>query len=192
MYRVSFIIAFVVAVMLFGCTPSPPSVLLLLRERGEEGAKPETYEAVEMKRMLEEAGFKVAMASVSGLTDSVLKLRDVKAVDYAGFMVPCMNLRGEWIARPGEAAIVKQAVAAGKPIAAQHGALIILGEAGVMKGRRYAARQNLQHLPEFADAVYSDIGVVQDRSIITSADCPRFPSDGTVELTQLLIAELKK
>jgi len=51
--------------------------------------------------------------------------------------------------------------------------------------------------PRFVGAIYSGRNVVQDGNIITSGVCPwikklRGWPDGTAELTQKLIAELKK
>jgi putative intracellular protease/amidase len=106
---------------------------------------------------------------------------------------------------PEAVAIVKYAVAEGKPVAAQFGSVIILAQAEVMKGKKYAffsdplkpAPWRKITDPRFVDAIYSGRGVVQDGKIITSGTCPMlermsgFP-DGTVKLTQAFIDELKK
>ena len=98
-------------------------------------------------------------------------------------------------------AIVKRALTEGKPVAASPFSVIILAEAGVLKGKKYAfARDPLKTDenwkltdPRFIDAIYSGPGIVQDGKIITSGACP-FMERGwglqsrTVELTQTFIA----
>ena len=62
----------------------------------------------------------------------------MKVADYAGFIMPCMAVGlfpGPPVA-PEAVAIVKQAVAEGKPVAAQFGSVIILAQAGVLKGKK--------------------------------------------------------
>lgn len=128
-----------------------------------------------------------------------LKLADVEVADYVGLIIPCMAV-GTWTAAiaPEAVAIVKQAVAEGKPVAAQRGGVVIVAQAGVLAGRRYAfllAGRDPRGDPRFADAIYSGTGVVQDGNIITSAVCSERAKrhglpDGTAELTQALIAEL--
>ena len=166
-----------------------------------------------MVTMLEKAGFEVVVATASATpiaSENVtlkpaLKLVDVKVADYVGFIMACMAV-GIIPAppQPPEAvAIVKQAAADGKPIAAQFGAVQILAEAGILKGKRYAfmfdplgARLGPNKDPRFVGAIYGGRNVVQDGNIITSGICPyvgasrRMP-DGTAELTQKLIAEIK-
>ena len=131
----------------------------------------------------------------------------MKVADYVGFIMPCMavgGIPGPPVA-PEAVAIVKQAVAEGKPVAAQFGSVIILAQAGILKGKKYAFFSDpLKPNPSrkftdsrFADAIYSGRGVVQDGNIITSGTCPllarAFGSpDGTSQLTQTFIAEVKK
>jgi putative intracellular protease/amidase len=173
-----------------------------------------TKEVGVMVTILEKAGFEVEVATVSAApiaSENVtlkpdLKLIDVKVADYVGFIMACMAV-GIIPAPPQPpvaVAIVKQAAAQGKPIAAQFGAVQILAEAGILKGKRYAfmfdplsPRLGPQKDPRFVDAIYSGMDVVQDGNIITSGICPyvgasRGIPDGTAELTQTLIAELKK
>jgi putative intracellular protease/amidase len=155
-----------------------------------------TEEVGVMVGMLEKSGFEVEVATASGepiASKNVtlkpdLKLLDVKVADYAGFIMACMavGIIPSPPQPPEAVSIVKQAVAQGKPIAAQFGAVQILAEAGILKGKRYAA-----------GAIYSGRDVVQDGNIITSGVCPYIKQmrgwpDGTAELTQKLIAELKK
>ena len=168
-----------------------------------------------MRRMLMFAGFKVEVATASGRTivsptmdlKPDMILANVKKEDYVGFIMPCMavgGIPGPPVA-PEAVELVKYAVAEGKPVAAQFGSTIILAQAGVLKGKKYAFFSDpLKPTPyrkitdpRFTDAIYSGRGVVQDGKIFTSGTCPMiekvtgFP-DGTAELTQMFIDELKK
>ena len=128
--------------------------------------------------------------------------------------MPCMavgGIPGPPIA-PETITIVQQAVAAGKPVAAQQGSVIILAHAGVLKGKKYTYPADPTKTspgipvtdPKFNDATYSGMGVIQDGVIITSAVCPTVEKmakqqgwgegfiDGTPELTRMLISSLKK
>jgi putative intracellular protease/amidase len=135
-----------------------------------------------------------------------LKLSEVKVDDYAGFILPCMAV-GQFPGPPVShvaVSIVKQAVAKGKPVAAANGSVIILAEAGALKGRRYAYVDDpLNQIPpntkdsRFEGAIYSGPGVVQDGNIITSGVCPIAEAftgmhDCTPELTQAFIAQLAR
>jgi putative intracellular protease/amidase len=112
---------------------------------------------------------------------------------------------------PETIAIVQQAVAAGKPVTAQMGAVIILAHAGVLKGKKYTYPADPTKPsasvpvadPKFNDAIYSGKGVIQDGVVITSGVCPNVEKvtkqqgmegfvDGTPELTRMLISSLKK
>ena len=199
------LILVVAACNVYAETQNSGKVLLIPRE-GE--VEPEILELMLAKEvgvmvsMLEEAGFEVLVASVSGKpfkgTDTTLepdmKLADVKVADYDGFIMPCMTVDTP----PPEASrVVKQAVAAGKPVAAQFGAVNTLAEAGVLTGKRYAIFSEPEEDTRFAGATYSGNGIVQDGNIITSGICPYIAreeslTDGTPKLTQTLIDELKK
>ena len=171
-----------------------------------------TKEVGVMTDMLQKAGFKVVVANVSGQPieglikklKPELKLSEVKVDDYAGFILPCMavGMFPSPPVSPVAVSIVKQAVAKGKPVAAQLGSVNILAEAGVLKGKRYAFVQDpLNPLPpnekgsRFKGAIYSGRGVVQDGMIITSGICPAMEAatgmrDCTPELTRAFIAKL--
>jgi putative intracellular protease/amidase len=176
-------------------------VLLIAREWLGSAKKQymNTTEAFVMKSMLEEAGFKVVIASASGRTflrgdkilESDLKLAEVKIPDYVGFIIPCMAIY-TWDVKPEEVAIAKQIVAAGKPVAAQRKGVYILAQAGVLAGKRHSYDIKA-HDTRFDAAIYSGEGIVQDGNIITSTYCSYFSSqDQTVELTKALIVELQK
>jgi len=162
--------------------------------------------------MLQKAGFKVVVANESGqpIEGIIRKLKpdmrlsEVKVDDYAGFILPCMAV-GAWPPPPVSPlviSIVKQAVAKGKPVAAQYGSVNTLAEAGVLKGKRYAFLQDRfnPYPPQkrdwrFEGAIYSGSGIVEDGMIITSGVCPSIESttglrEGTPELTRAFIAKL--
>jgi len=168
-----------------------------------------------MTEMLQEAGFKVVVANVSGQPiegiisklKPDMKLSEVKVDEYAGVILPCMGVGlfpGPPVS-PLAVSIVKQALAEGKPVAAPLGSAYILAEAGLLKGRRYAfiddpsidipriRRKDLR----FEGAIYSGSGVIQDGNIITSGVCPATEGwmgkpDCTLELTRAFIAELRR
>jgi putative intracellular protease/amidase len=196
-------------------TKPGPKVLLIPREgRSYDLELMLTKEVNVMVGMLEKAGFEVEVATASGepiVAETLtlkpdLKLVEVKVDEYAGFIMACMavGILPPPPQPPEAVAIVKQAAAQEKPIAAQFGTVQILAEAGVRKGKRYAflydplgARHGPRKGPRFVDAIYSGENVVQDGNIITSGVCPYIgrqqnQRDGTAELAQKLIAELKK
>jgi putative intracellular protease/amidase len=166
-----------------------------------------------MTDMLQKAGFKVVVATISGqpiegILNELkpdLKLSEVKVDDYAGFILPCMAVGlfpGPPVS-PVAVSIVKQAVAQGKPVAAALGSVYTLAAAGALKGKRYAFVDDpFIELPRirrkdmrFEGAIYSGLGVVQDGNILTSGVCPATegwmgPPEGTVELTRAFIAKL--
>jgi len=176
-----------------------PQVLLILREYVTSNVTGKQYlvadEPLTMKNMLEEAGFKVVIASASvhtfyreGITlETDVRLAKVKVSDYVGFIIPCMEL-GNWIVKPEEVAIAKRAVLSGKPVAAQHKGVLILSEAGVLEGKRHAF--------DTGQGIYIKEGkeyIVRDGNIITSERCPYWGSrQQTAELTQTLIAALRE
>lgn len=190
-------------------------VLLILREgKSLDLEFMLTKEAAVMTSILEEAGFEVVTASASGqpLVGSAttlkpdMKLSDAKVTDYAGIIMPCLA-KGllAWKPAPETAAIVKQAVTEGIPVATQLGATYILLETGVLKGKRYAfftdplnpSYEIMEKDTRFADSIYSGTGIVQDGTIITSGVCPYAAkefdlTDGTVKLTKTLIAEITR
>lgn len=134
-----------------------------------------TKEVAVMMDMLEKAGYKVVVASDSGksITGGAatlkpdLKLADVKVDDYAGFLFPCMGVPLDPPSPPAEALrIAKEAVAQGKPIAAQVGGVVLLGMAGVLDGKQFALFDELKSL--VPKGVHRGSGVVQDGNIITS------------------------
>ena len=158
-----------------------------------------------MRSLLQKAGFEVVVATASKqpLTAGTerltpdLKLGDVRVADYIGFILPCMATSGAPLP-PDGAALLKEVVATGQPVAAQTGAVVLLAKAGGLSGKKYAIAKNwVDRYPELKDGVHSGEGIVQDGRIITSGLCPymareRGSADGTSRLTEALIVELRK
>ena len=216
MRRISSAVAIVLSLVMISALAEGQSIsrVLLIPREGESSnldfmlAK----EVGVMTDLLQKAGFKVVVANVSGQPiegivrklKPDLKLSEVKVNEYAGFILPCMavGLSPSQPISPVAVSIVKQAVAKGKPVAAQLGSVTILAEAGVLKGKRYAFMQDpLNPLPpdekdsRFEGAIYSGRGVVQDGMIITSGICPAMGGstgmpDCTPELIRAFIAKL--
>ncbi len=137
--------------------------------------------------------------------EKVSRLSEINLNDYVGIIMPCMAVGmypGPPVS-PQTVALVKKALAEGKPVAAAANSSIILAEAGVLKGKRYAyitdpikTTETWKRTdPRFVDAIYSGPGVVQDGKIITSGVCPTLErifamQNGTIELTQKFIAAI--
>jgi putative intracellular protease/amidase len=185
-------------------TPAPSKtssnqVLLIAKESSLDMELMLTKEVRVMISMLEKAGFKVVVASISGqpITGSAttlkpdLKLADVKIEDYAGFILPCMA-GIETFTETIE--IVRKAVALGKPVAAQQSSVLTLSKAGVLSGKQFAIYPaDEKSIPE---GIYKGAGVVQDGNLITSGSSPYAEKyvkspDTTAELTQKFIDSLK-
>jgi protease I len=155
-----------------------------------------------MEEKIEQAGYEVVMASVSGkpyaakktTIEPDLKLADVNVNDYAGVMVPCLAVDAP--PTPEATAVVKEAVADGKPVAAQRGSVPTLAKAGVLKGKKYTlGAEPSADEAAFQGAEFVGTGVVQDGNVMTSGVCPLAAKllaqeDGTEELTQKFIAAL--
>ncbi len=166
-----------------------------------------------MNIILKNAGFGVEVATTSGnpivgqtqKIEKISRLSEVNLDDYAGVIMPCMavgSFPGPPVS-PEAVAIVKKALAEGKPVAAENGSVSILAEAGVLKGKKYGFERDplkpIQESPRtdrrFVDAIYSGTGVVQDGKIITSGTCASIEKNygrqsGTVELTQKFVAAI--
>jgi putative intracellular protease/amidase len=183
------------------------NVLLIIRE-GKFLADVEfmlTNEVAVITNLLTRAGFELKVASPSGqpIAGSAttlkpdLRLSEVKMADYAGFVIPCVSimdaLPAEFVPR------LRDAMAKGKPVAAQTGGVFALAKAGFLSGKKYSGVRvpDKAAYPEFKDAVYSGTGIVQDGPLITSAVCPMTAKqtglpDGTTLFAQALISELLK
>jgi putative intracellular protease/amidase len=163
-----------------------------------------------MTVLLKRAGFQVDIATTSGFPiigptekiEKVLRLVDIKSGDYVGVIMPCMAV-GAFPGPPVSleaVAIVKETLAAGKPVAASTFSGIVLAEAGLLKGKKYAFTRDPLKTDEnfkltdlrFEGAIYGGPGVIQDGQIITSGACPYIErryglQSRVVELTQTFI-----
>jgi putative intracellular protease/amidase len=178
---------------------SKGKVLMVLRPGDQDAADLMlTKEVGVMKSTLNEAGYTVVVATVTGqsVTGSTvslkpdLKLSNVQVADYRGFILPCMAAGS--LPVPSEAVeVVKKAFAMRKPIAAQNSAVQVMSQSGALKGRHFAIEADLAS--SVVGGIYSGIGVVQDGNMVTSGTCPLMAEelnkpDGTVELARKLIA----
>lgn len=167
-----------------------------------------TEEVGLMREMLEDAGFSVDIATTDnkvleagGATlEPTIALENVYAANYAGIILPCMApAPGSHSTPDAVTAIVEQAVALGRPVAASRGSVATLARAGALVGKQYAyaGPVDLSKRPEFAGGEYQGIGVVRDGMISTAGICPLAARstgepDGTEELTEYFIATLEE
>ena len=122
-----------------------PSVLLFMRSGSADLEYMLKNEVMIMKDALERSGFKVVVATLDGSDFSAgamtvkadIKLAEAKMVDYAGFILPCMMVASYPEPEVSKEAIhlVREAIAAGKPVAAQTGSLWTLAKAGRSEGK---------------------------------------------------------
>jgi protease I len=170
-------------------------VLVFVRDRSSDTEYMLTHEVGVMLSMLEEAGILAVVATQSEdsyqgseppLKSDIL-LEDVTVADYDGFLLPCMAAGAPGFIDDDAIAMVSEAAAQGKPIAAQYGSVFTLAEAGLLDGKHYAFEWD-----GFPEGIHDGTGVVQDGNIITSGTCSykarsSVRPDGTPELTQKLI-----
>jgi len=163
-----------------------------------------TNEVDVMTQMLEEAGFEVMVASPSGqplagdehtLTPD-LSLADVRMSDFDGIIMPCMAME-EDVKIPELETLIKEAVAAGKPVAAQLGSVVHLARAGVLEGKKFAyVEEWVSDVPDLEGLDFGGPGVVDEGDVITSGVCPYAArslgaTDTTPALTSAFIGRLK-
>ncbi len=198
------IIAVAVALFMpaFASAQQKGKVLMIVNEaKSEDLELMLTKEVGVMKDLLRKAGFEVVVSTGSNqlliagtaTLKPDLKLSDINVADYKGVIIPCMATSASPLTPEGNA-IIRQAAEKGIPIAAQTGSVVLLSQAGVLKGKKYALAKGWTAL---SDAEYGGEGIVQDGKIITSGICPMMAKntgkpDGTSNLTQTLIEELKK
>ena len=147
-----------------------PKILLVLRDVMPQYIDTMlTKEVSVMKSMLENASFKVVVATTDGLPikgptvtlTPNLKLSDVKVDDYAGIIIPCSGggTTAYTSVSPIAVSIVKQAITQGKPVAASHGSVIILAEAGVLADKRYTFFESQLRDFRFTGAIFGSRGL---------------------------------
>jgi putative intracellular protease/amidase len=187
-----------------------PKVLLFMRNAQKSGDLEYMLkkEVGVMKDTLENSGYKVVIATLDGSSFTAgsttvtanVKLADAKVRDYAGFILPCLAVPSYPAppeVSPEAIALVKGAISAGKPVAAQTGSLWTLAEAGLLKGKKYAYAFE-EKSPLFAGATFAGTGVVRDGLIITSGICPymalkmKNTKDGTEQVALALAAAMKE
>jgi putative intracellular protease/amidase len=175
-------------------------VLLIAREGSEDIGKMVDEELFVMKDLMEKSGLKVTISSFSGrelssTTRSInptCKLSEIDPSKYQGVIIACMagSLPGHI---PSEALkIVQFMFSKVLPVAAQHGAVCILADAGILKEKKYALYKESLYI---RDGIYSGAGIVVDGNVITSGTCPQIASaespDGTKMLTEKFIEMVK-
>jgi 4-methyl-5(b-hydroxyethyl)-thiazole monophosphate biosynthesis len=179
-------------------TDSRAKVLLLLREGSSDLQFMLSREVGVMLRVLEAAGYEVTAASASGRAMGRgalkirpdLKLTEIRIADFAGLLLPSLAVGLTAPIPDNLVEIVRRAAVSRIPVAAQHGSVVVLQRAGVLKKKRYAFEHGV-----FAEGTYAGTGVVRDGNIITSGTCPYRARDtgrpdGTSALTRLLIQAL--
>jgi protease I len=180
------IIALLLSGFALSYAQSTPKMLLFMRDAKGTGTGDLEFmlerEVFVMKAALEKSGFTVVVATLDGKDVTAgsltlkcdIKLANMKIADYAGFMLPCLSVPSypspPYVAPEAEA-LVKNAVAAGKPVAAQVGSVWTLAKAGVLKGKKYAYTLNDRH-SYFKGGIWSGDGVVRDGLVMTSGICP--------------------
>jgi len=162
-----------------------------------------TAEVEVMRNVLESVGFDVVVASPSGqplvaggtTVTPEIRIADADMDDYAGIILPCMANEEE-PSLPAAEALVRAAVVAGKPVAAQTGSVITLARSGVLAGKRFAYIDELvADIPELEGLEHVGQGIVRDGTIITSGVCPYAAremglEDGTQALVGAFIEQL--
>jgi putative intracellular protease/amidase len=176
-------------------------VLLIAREGSLDPGQMVDKELAVMKDLMEKSGLTVVISTPTGQELSSTsrsikpnhKLSEIDPSEYQGVIIACMA-GGRPGHIPWEALeIVKFMFSKGLPVAAQDGAVCILGDAGILKGKRYSLHQQVLYI---RDGIYSGKGVVVDGNVITSGTCPFIASaespDCTTMLTEKFIEMVKK
>jgi putative intracellular protease/amidase len=203
MKKITFLMAIVIILSSFKA--ENPKVLMFIQDNSYDQGYMLKNEAGLMKQILEQSGFTVEIATLSGETlksDSVtvqpdLKLSEANVKNYAGFIIPCMATE-DTVITPAERNFVKSINELNKPLAAETGAVLILAKAGILKGKKFAFVESYvnQMKTDFENAIYSGEGVIRDGNIMTSAICPMQTkmygkANGTAELTKMLVEAMK-
>ena len=184
-----------------------PKVLLYIQDNSLDLAFMLTKEVGKMSELLKEAGFDVIIATISGdelkadqiIVKPDIKLSQVDINEISGLIIPCMA-PDDTIVTSEEKNLIRKFVNAGKPVAAQTSAVLLLAKSNALKDKKYAFPKNNMigpdMFPEFKSGIYSGTGVIQDGNIITSGTCPMETKmtgldEGTSDLTNKLIRAIK-
>jgi len=158
-----------------------------------------------MRRMLEEAGYRVDIATTGDAPlvgeqfalEPTVALADVEVGRYAGVVLPCMAPAPGTATPAAVDEIVRKALAAGKPVAASRGSVATLARAGGLAGRdfAYASPVDPARRPEFAGGRYQGTGTVRAGQVSTTGICPLAAretgaADGTASLMENFIGSL--
>lgn len=199
------LIAALLSTIILACANDTPRVLLFMRSGSADLEYMLKTEVLVMKDTLERSGYHVVIATLDGTDFSAgtitvkadIKLADAKVGDYEGFILPCLMVASYPEPEISKEAmdLVRDAVAAGKPVAAQTGSLWTLAKAGVLKGKKYAYAF-AEKSPLFEGATFGGTGVVRDGLILTSGLCPHMArtlktNDGTEQLSLALVEAMK-
>jgi putative intracellular protease/amidase len=203
------LIAAVLSTITFAYANGTPKVLLFMRNAQSSGDLEYMLkkEVGVMKDTLEKSGYKVVIATLDGKSFTAgsttvkadIKLAEAKVADYAGFILPCLAVPSYPAppeVSPEAIALVKGAISAGRPVAAQTGSLWTLAKAGLLKGKKYAYAFE-EKSSYFAGATFAGTGVVTDGLVITSGICPYMAlkakmKEGSEELALALVAAMKE
>lgn len=183
------------------------SVFIYVRDGSRDLDRMLVQEVGVMQRMLEDAGYRVdiatpgdePLATETRSLSPTVKLAEVRVADYAGLVLPCMApARGfEMPERVDE--LVAEAIEHGLPVAASRGSVESLASAGVLVGKdfAYAGPVSPDERPEFTGGNFVGTGVVRDGLISTAGICPLAARstgepDGTFELMNEFIASLNE
>ena len=200
------LIAAILSTVALAYANDTPKALLFMRSGSGDLEYMLKNEVMIMKDALERSGFKVVVATLDGSDFSAgaitvkadIKLAEAKAADYAGFILPCMMVASYPEPEISKEAInlVREAIAAGKPVAAQTGSLWTLAKAGLLKGKKYAYAFE-EKSPRFEGAIFGGTGVVRDGLILTAGLCPHMARtmktrDGSEPLALALAEAMKE
>ncbi len=149
MKRVLIAILFSTFIFAYAYAQDSPRVLLFMRNAQKSGDLEYMLkkEVGVIKDALEKSGYKVIIATLDGSSFTAgsttvkadIKLATAQVADYAGFILPCLAVPSYPAppdVSPDSIARVKNAVSAGKPVAAQTGSLWTLAEAGLLQGKK--------------------------------------------------------
>jgi len=130
------LIAAVLSIITLAHAQDTPKVLLFMRGGSAALEFMLKSEVLVMKDALQRSGFRVVVATLDGQGFSAgsvavkadIKLAGAKMADYEGFILPCMMVASYPEPEVSKEAIhlVKEAVATGKPVAAQTGSLVVM------------------------------------------------------------------
>ena len=182
---IALLAGYILLIGLFGAddvNAQKQKVLLIAREGSVDLDMMVTKELAVMKELLEKSGLTVVISTSTGQELSSTgvsvkpnyKLSEIEPSDHEGVIIACMA-GGRPGHIPSEAVrIVDFIFSKGLPVAAQDGAVCILADAGILKGKKYALHKETLYI---SDGIYSGKGVVVDGNLITSGTCPYAASE---------------